>query len=212
MSSNLALGLSILKKNTSQTQEHQQEENETLQNSQITSITEYLKLNNIDNKTLDNKFTVWFHDANEPEFTMDKFFNITNFETVSEYIMTTQVLRDNYKMLLNGMFFIMKNNINPVWTDDANRDGGCISWKIEKYNSLEYWENLLMLFVTNNLPVELNKYNINGISINPKKNCNIIKLWLASDIEGDILNKIDLTDKCLFKDKLKLYKSFKKFI
>ena len=72
-------------------------------------------------------------------------------------------------MLLNGMFFIMKNDINPVWTDEVNRDGGCISWKIEKYNSLDYWENLLMLFVTDNLPTELNKYNINGISINPKK-------------------------------------------
>jgi hypothetical protein len=208
MTTNLALGLSILKKNTSQT--HQQEENS--ENASQLSITDYLKLHNIENKHLDNKFTVWFHDANETDFTMDKFFNITNFETVGEYLMTTQVLRDNYKMLLNGMFFIMKNDINPVWTDEANRDGGCISWKIEKYNSLDYWENLLMLFITNNLPVELNKYNINGISINPKKNCNIIKLWLAKDIEGDILNKIDLTDKCLFKDKLKLYKSFKKFI
>jgi hypothetical protein len=210
MSTNLALGLSILKKNTNQQQN--QDTDNTISNTEVTSITEYLNLNNIENKKLDNKFTVWFHDANEPEFTMDKFFNITNFETVGEYTMTTQALRDNYKMLLNGMFFIMKNDINPVWTDDANRDGGCISWKIEKYNSLDYWENLLMLFVTNNLPVELNKYNINGISINPKKNCNIIKLWLANDIEGDILNKIDLTDKCLFKDKLKLYKSFKKFI
>jgi hypothetical protein len=210
MSTNLALGLSILKKNTNQQQN--QDNDNTVSNTEVTSITEYLTLNNIENKKLDNKFTVWFHDANEPEFTMDKFFNITDFETVGEYTMTTQALRDNYKMLLNGMFFIMKNDINPVWTDDANRDGGCISWKIEKYNSLDYWENLLMLFVTNNLPVELNKYNINGISINPKKNCNIIKLWLANDIEGDILNKIDLTDKCLFKDKLKLYKSFKKFI
>jgi hypothetical protein len=210
MSTNLALGLSILKKNTNQQQN--QDNNNTISNTEVTSITEYLTLNNIENKKLDNKFTVWFHDANEPEFTMDKFFNITDFENIGEYTMTTQALRDNYKMLLNGMFFIMKNDINPVWTDDANRDGGCISWKIEKYNSLDYWENLLMLFVTNNLPVELNKYNINGISINPKKNCNIIKLWLANDIEGDILNKIDLTDKCLFKDKLKLYKSFKKFI
>jgi len=207
MSNNLSLGLSILKKNTVQINPLE------CVDKNIESLDDFLVEKKIKTlNTLDNKFTIWFHDANEPNFNIEKFYDICSFSNVNDYIISNQILRDNYKMLLNGMFFIMKNDIKPMWTDNENRDGGCISWKIEKYNSLDYWENLLMLFITDNLPVELNTYKINGISINPKKNCNIIKLWLSKDIKGDILNKIDLTNKCLFKDKLKLYKSFKKFI
>lgn len=208
MSNNLSLGLSILKKNTVQSVEQNQE-----QNQDITSLSDFLKNQDIDiNTSLNQSYNVWFHDANDTDFSIAKFHNICTFSNIKEYIITNQLLKTNYKMLLNGMFFIMKDDIKPLWNDEANKDGGCISWKIEKYNSIDYWENLLMLFITNNMPNELNKYIINGISINPKKNCNIIKLWLAKDIEGNILNNIDLTDKCLFRDNLKLYKSFKKFI
>jgi hypothetical protein len=206
MSNNLSLGLSILKKNTIKI------EQDKSQIKTFNTLNEFLLNNQISINTQIQKYNVWFHDANEPDFSLDKFYKISDISNIEEYIIINQLLKDNYKMLLNGMFFIMKDNIKPVWNDDANRNGGCISWKIEKYNSIDYWENLLMLLITNNLPEELNKYKINGISINPKKNCNIIKLWLSNDIEGNILNKIDLTDKCLFKDNLKLYKSFKKFL
>lgn len=207
MASNLSIGLSILKKNMKQ-----------IDDNKVTSINnnltfeEYLNNNNINNSNLTHNYTIWFHDANDTNFDIDTFHNITTFNTINNYFIINQLLKNNYKMLLNGMFFIMKNNIKPIWYDNNNKNGGCISWKIEKYNSIKYWENLLLLFITDNLPKELNKYNINGISINPKKNCNIIKVWLGVDINGDILNNIDLTDKCLFRDKLKLYKSFKKFI
>lgn len=209
MASNLSIGLSILKKNMKQSTEG----NTTQLNNNSNTLEEYYNNNNINYQLqLTNKYTVWFHDANDTNFDMEAFHNITTFTNVNDYLIVNQLLKNNYKMLLNGMFFIMKNDIKPIWYDEANKEGGCISWKIEKYNSIKYWENLLLLFITDNLPKELNKYGVNGISINPKKNCNIIKVWVANDIHGDILNKIDLTDKCLFRDKLKLYKSFKKFI
>ena len=208
MTSNLSIGLSILQKNMKQSSTVDEEDI----TDKITTLSDYLEKENICNKELNNVFNVWFHDANESNFNLESFHNINNFNNIKDFLIINQLLKNNYKMLLNGMFFVMKNNIKPIWHDNANKNGGCISWKIEKYNSIKYWENLLLLFITDNLPKELNNYGINGISINPKKNCNIIKVWLATDINGDILNKIDLTDKCLFRDKLKLYKSFKKFI
>jgi hypothetical protein len=209
MQNNLSIGLSILKKNI-QTKTN---DDEHTNNTTINNVNDFLNSINIDmNNKLNNTYNVWFHDANNTDFSINSFYNIAKFDNIKDYLIINQTLRNNYKMLLNGMFFIMKDEIKPLWNDDSNRDGGCISWKIDKHDSLNYWENLLLLLITNNLPLEFNKYGINGISINPKKNCNIIKVWLSKDIDGGILNKIDLTDKCLFRNKLKLYKSFKKFL
>lgn len=243
MAKNLAIGLSILKKNMQQTPTTTNTRTNTGTNTGTTKTE--IKYNNytnttsntdIDNDDLDsdseythtldtilykhnltdykfkNTYNVWFHDANDNNFELDTFEHITSITTISDYIILNDVLKNNYKMLLNGMFFVMKNNINPLWTDDYNKNGGCISWKIDKHNSLEYWCNFFLLFITDNLPQELNDYNITGISINPKKNCNIFKLWVGKDINAYVINNIDLTSKCLFNNSLKLYKSFKNFV
>lgn len=208
MAKNLAIGLSILKKNMQITTKNN---NEELTNNNISNIDEILNEYNLKNYKLDNYYNVWFHDANNNNFDIESFDHISKIETVKDYLIINEVLKKNYKMLLNGMFFIMKNDINPIWSDDANKDGGCISWKIDKINSLEYWCNFLLLFITNNLPTELNNFNITGISINPKKNCNIFKLWVGKDINSQIINNMNLSDKCLFNKSLRLYKSFKHF-
>ena len=64
MSTNLALGLSILKKNTSQVNKSKTDINSSSktnnENLESKSIIEYLNINNIENKTLDNKFKYGF--------------------------------------------------------------------------------------------------------------------------------------------------------
>lgn len=230
MAKNLAIGLSILKKNMQQTHTNDLKNNnntyKTYNNSNnyidsddldtdseyIHTLDTILYKHNLSDYKFKNTYNVWFHDANDNNFELDTFDNITSITTITDYIILNEVLKSNYKMLLNGMFFVMKNNINPLWTDDHNKNGGCISWKIDKHNSLEYWCNFFLLFITDNLPQELNDYNITGISINPKKNCNIFKLWVGKDINAYVINNIDLTSKCLFNNSLKLYKSFKNFV
>lgn len=209
MSKNLAIGLSILKKNMASSVIDEKQHNEI--DTELTTIDNILEENNLHDYKLNNNYNIWFHDANNNNFDIESFNHICKIETVKDFLIANEVLKKNYKMLLNGMFFIMKNDINPIWTDEANRDGGCISWKIEKHNSLEFWCNFLLLFITNNLPSELDTYNITGISINPKKNCNIFKLWVGSDINSQVINNMNLTDKCLFNKHLRLYKSFKNF-
>lgn len=212
MAKNLAIGLSILKKNMQNTENITIQNNENNDNNTIITINDIIDKYDLNNYYLKNKYKVWFHDANDSNFDIMSFDLISEINTIKDYLVINEVLKTNYKMLLNGMFFIMKNDINPLWTDEANKNGGCISWKIDKNNSLEYWINFLLLFITDNLPYELNRYNITGISINPKKNCNIFKLWLGQDITSQVINNIDLTDKCLFNKSLRLYKSFKNFV
>jgi hypothetical protein len=74
----------------------------------------------------------------------------------------------------------MRKNIIPSWEDTHNRKGGCFSYKVSLNNINETWKLLSLLLVGETLTVN-NKLmeTINGISISPKKNFCIIKIWLS---------------------------------
>jgi len=99
------------------------------------------------------------------------------------------------------MFFLMKNDIFPTWEDPKNRMGGCISFKYDN-NILNEWLKILLVSITD----DLSEYNneINGLSISPKKEFNIIKVWIKDDKKDyRILIKeyepFMKLDKCIYK-------------
>ena len=73
----------------------------------------------------------------------------------------------------------MKNNIKPIWEDYENSKGGCLSYKINTDYVYEVWKKLNYYLIGETLINDKEIiYNINGISISPKKNFCIIKLWI----------------------------------
>ena len=82
--------------------------------------------------------------------------------------------------LSRGMFFFMKNEIFPKWDDSSNNDEYVfISIKIIKENVGVFMEDLLLKLVAECLS-EIENDNINGLSISPKKNFCICKIWIKS--------------------------------
>ena len=65
----------------------------------------------------------------------------------------------------------MKKDIFPNWEDPSNRTGGCKSFNVKSTNILNEWNEL-----------------INGISISPKREFNIVKVWFSENKE-DIFKK-----------------------
>ena len=101
------------------------------------------------------------------------------------------------------MFFIMKNDIFPTWEDPNNRLGGCISFKYDN-NILKEFLKLLLLCITNNLSTEENINEINGLSISPKKEFNIVKIWTKNYDKNynEIVKEYEpfvKYDKCIYK-------------
>ena len=102
------------------------------------------------------------------------------------------------------MLFIMKDNVTPVWEDKSNRNGGCFSYKVTNKNVYEVWRDLTYLLVGNTLSSNENFVSsITGITISPKKNFCIIKIWISNcdNTQPSILTDIDGLNKstCLFK-------------
>ena len=158
-----------------------------------------LKLNHI--------YTLWFHSSMDNNWNLESYHEILQFQNVKDFFTINECLINRPKMLLNGMFFIMKENIKPMWEDPENKEGGFISWRVEKEDVNSIWENLCALFMTGSF-TELDKYGLNGISISPKKNTNIIKLWIKNKITEEELKNINLPNECIFKDELKLFKGY----
>jgi len=102
------------------------------------------------------------------------------------------------------MLFVMRKGITPMWEDPQNRNGGCFSYKVINKQVVEVWKSLVYALCGESLATNP-KYNgvINGITISPKKNFCIVKIWLKDCSIQDpniIINITNLTKQgCLFK-------------
>ena len=125
---------------------------------------------------LNNKWTLWYHSLKNKNWDNKSYVKVIELNTLLDYKLLEDIMRINH--LQNGMFFLMKNDIFPTWEDPKNRMGGCISFKYDN-NILKEWLKVLLLCITDNLS-DYNK-EINGLSISPKKEFNILKVWIKND-------------------------------
>ncbi len=152
---------------------------------------------------LDNNYTFWYHSIKNTKWDKNSYIKIYDIKNLFDYKLLNQILKK--KHLQNGMFFIMKNNIFPNWEDPDNRNGGCLSFKIQSTNIINEWNNLLLKCITGNIVSSEFLDEINGISISPKKEFNIIKIWFKNhgfkydDIFNSEANSNITLDKSLYK-------------
>ena len=150
---------------------------------------------------LKNKWTLWYHSINNKEWTNDSYVKFIELRTLLDYKLLENIFRINH--LQNGMFFIMKNEIFPTWEDPSNRLGGCVSFKYNN-NILKEFLKILLLCITNNLSTKENINEINGLSISPKKEFNIVKIWTKNYDKNynEIVKEYEpfiKLDKCIYK-------------
>jgi len=148
---------------------------------------------------LKNKWVLWYHSLKNKSWDNKSYIKVIEIKSLFDYKLLEEIMRINH--LQNGMFFLMKNDIFPTWEDPKNRMGGCISFKYDN-NILNEWLKILLVCITE----DLSEYNneINGLSISPKKEFNIIKVWIKDDKKDyRILIKeyepFMKLDKCIYK-------------
>lgn len=151
---------------------------------------------------LKDNWVLWAHLPHDTNWNLESYKNIYKFTCVEEVIAITDLLP--HKLVSNCMLFIMREGINPVWEDPKNRGGGCFSYKVNNKNVYECWKKLSYLLTGEYLVSKLKiQETINGITISPKKNFCIIKIWLSSCNYQDptvVTNIAELTSEgCLFK-------------
>ena len=155
------------------------------------------------NYKLKNNWSLWYHSIKDNNWDKKSYKKLLIFRNFFDYRLIVDSFEQNYYQ--NGMFFVMKDDIFPNWEDPKNRLGGCLSFKISSENIIDSW-NYLLLNILNSSFLKENNEMINGISIAPKKEFNIIKIWLKEkkyNYSDDFLeNKYFKLENSLYKDNI----------
>lgn len=146
----------------------------------------------LEDRDLKNKWILWAHDINNNDWSTTSYKRLHEIKTYSDF----WKLFNNFGKLgiRYSHYFLMKDGIKPIWEDEQNRDGGILSVRIEMDSALSLLEDLGTRMVIEEITDEQN--DINGISISPKHNWALIKLWnknskndLSVNMKQEILDR-----------------------
>jgi hypothetical protein len=131
-------------------------------------------------------WTLWYHCPEENKWSLNTFTKIhtshtwSDFATIFDIIKRSpQRLTDNHvtsDIISDGMFFLMRDPMPPLWENSANIRGGGYSFRTARKDATDIFYTYCLATMAE--IISTNPENkINGISISPKKGFNIIKIW-----------------------------------
>jgi len=137
-----------------------------------------------DSPPLQNAWSLFYH------LPHDKKWDLPSYKIIMDDIDTTEkLIAINETMpediVKTCMLFMMRKNIPPLWEDPKNKNGGCFSYKISNKQVYLVWRHLVYILAGETLFKNNSGENImaNGISISPKKNFCIIKIWFPDCLQ-----------------------------
>ena len=154
---------------------------------------------------LPETWVLWYHSLTNNNWSINGYKKIYTIKTVEDFWNVT--VRLNITIIQNGMFFLMKENIEPLWENKDNINGGCWSYKISKKDCYMSLIEIFMAVCGDSLVEDKYINVINGVSISPKRNYCIVKIW-NNDYS---INDVELLSKDIYNlnTSLCLYKAHK---
>jgi len=135
-----------------------------------------------------NLWTLYFHDPYDDEWVSSSYKIQTHISLPEDWI---QINLSYSELWAKGMFFLMREDIQPLWEDPANKNGGCFSYKVNKPDVPKYWLELGAKLMTDNITDNIE--NVCGISVIPKRNYCIFRIWISDNKFNNIqLYNIDI--------------------
>lgn len=150
-------------------------------------------------KYLNDTWNIYFHDPFDKDWTTKSYTLLGLISSIEDFWNNIKCLCKSDEKFINinlpeneyltyGMFFIMREHIFPCWDDVENINGGRLSIKILKDKVFPFWIDICSKLLGETLlhPEYIDLWNhLNGISISPKKQFCIVKIWVKDDKLGD---------------------------
>lgn len=139
---------------------------------------------NITNNTecyhkLNTTWVLWYHLPTNNDWTISGYTKICEFDYVEDAINILNHIPEN--VLTSVCIFLMKKGIQPLWEDKLNVNGGVFSYRITNKYVFETFRDLAYVVIgeTTSSSRQFNE-RVNGITISPKKNFCVIKVWMKT--------------------------------
>ena len=126
---------------------------------------------------LKHEWVLWYHPTSNPDWSIKSYTKVCDFKNIEDVIIILKLIPDY--IICNCYFFIMKKNIDPIIEHEKNRNGGYFKYRITNKYVYDTWKYLT--YALTGGTISKNKLfleQVNGISISPKKNFCVIKIWM----------------------------------
>ena len=134
---------------------------------------------------LNSEWNIWYH-YQKNNWKIDSYKNIFKVKNIIDFWNFNNNI-DIIGGINSQHYFMMRNNITPLWEDKQNKNGGCWSIKIPIEKSYELWIKLSMYIIGETLTKD--EYLINGLSICTKNvSTSVIKIWIKDNTNSSIKN------------------------
>ena len=128
---------------------------------------------------LNDTWACWAHLPHDTDWSVKSYKPLCDISTVEDTCGFIQHVPDG--MIQNCMLFVMRKGIDPLWEHPRNRKGGSFSYKVDTGNIVTAWKELVCRLAGETLIcTDEAAATINGITISPKRNFCIVKIWLST--------------------------------
>lgn len=142
--------------------------------------TQSISIDNDNLHILSDKWTLWAHLPHDTDWSLKSYKKIIDINSVEAALTLFNIFPD--AIIKNCMLFFMRDGINPIWEDERNKQGGCFSYKVNNKHINETLKILSYALLGETLfKNDQDTRIITGISISPKKNFCVVKIWLEGD-------------------------------
>ena len=126
---------------------------------------------------LNDKWVLYHHSPSDKDWSLAGYTILMDgIDSVEAVISVNKALTE--KIVKYSMLFFMRSGISPIWEDVQNKKGGCFSYKVVNKNVVLVWRQMMYLVAGESLGLDTYNSSINGITISPKKNFCILKIWM----------------------------------
>ena len=123
---------------------------------------------------LNDTWVLWFHDLKNPDWTIKGYEQLFTFNTAEDF----WILYNNITDLTNGMYYLMRKDVPPIWDDQKNISGGAWTFKVDKRDLNKVWEDLSCYCVGETICKK--PESIVGLSISPKIRYATVCVWTTN--------------------------------
>ena len=131
---------------------------------------------------IQDEWNIYTHLPYDTNWDIDSYKKVYTIKSIEHALCFLDLMNESF--IQNCMIFVMKDDINPIWEDERNKNGSCLSFKVYFTNVYLTWKHICLQIISNTIYLKNgeNIYDIiNGITISPKTNFAIIKIWLSNN-------------------------------